>query len=250
MPRKRWRKQSKGTKNDSGWGWGEQLQMGWSGKVSLRRWTLEQKLEWSERFAIWRAGNSKRKSLKKNKLYGIEKQGGECTRRYQRGHGEELPLYSEHDRRALLNLRNLSRDSVLKDYMTKYLFLKIPLRVVWAMHSAKGGKNNGAATRLGSLTAKFQLKLSNRKISLVIRREWSINRDWLGVISCVGLGLPRSRPVDRITLARDSLTEMAVKPCNLNPWSFNWDHTPGFRTWWRLGSWCLIAGRIRWETNW
>ena len=39
------------------------------------------------------------------------------------------------------------------------------------MHSAKGGKNNGAATRLGSLTAKFQLKLSNRKISLVIRRE-------------------------------------------------------------------------------
>lgn len=33
----------------------------------------------------------------------------------------------------------------------------------------------------------------------------------LGVISCVGLGSPRRRPVDRITSARDLLGEMPVK---------------------------------------
>ena len=68
----------------------------------------------------------------------IEKQDGECTRRCQRGHDEELPLYSGHDGRALLNLRHVSRYSVLKDYMTKYLFLKITLSSVNNVLSKRG----------------------------------------------------------------------------------------------------------------
>ena len=52
--------------------------------------------------------------------------------------GEELPLYSGHDGRALLNLRHVSRYSVLKDYMTKYLFLKITLSSVNNVLSKRG----------------------------------------------------------------------------------------------------------------
>ena len=43
-----------------------------------------------------------------------------------------------------------------------------------------------------------------------------------------------------------------MKLCNsdwdLNPWSFNCDHSPGLRTYWSSGSWCLIIERIQWET--
>ena len=43
-------------------------------------------------------------------------------------------------------------------------------------------------------------------------------------------------------------TQPGLKP-GQNPPSYNWDHTPGFRTW-SSGSWCLIAERIQWETKW